>query len=324
MARIKYYYDTETCKYERIKVSKWDVFLNFLGFFVLSLILSVGLVYLYGMVDDLPHVKQLRKENQELLTYYELLSSDLETSNQMLQVLRDREDNIYRTIFEAEPLPQTIWEGGVGGVERYKDILDNETEREDLILKTFQKIDKLKRQLYIQTKSYDDITNMAINKAEMLASIPSIRPVALNEKTRLVSGFGRRFHPILKKYRPHQGLDFSADPGTPIYASGDGSIKTAGRLGTLGNAVVIDHGYGYRTRYGHMLEVAVKKGQTVKRGDLIGYVGNTGLSRGPHLHYEVWKDDIAVDPVYYIYENVTEEEFHELIETASQENPSFD
>src|SRR5690606_3358772 len=152
MARIKYYYDTETCKYERVKVSKWDVFLNLLGFFTLAFFLAVCLVYVYGRFFELPQVTQLKKENEELLTYYEILNQEVNSSNNMLQVLRERDDNIYRKIFEADPIPMSIWEGGVGGVDRYKNIIDNKPEREKLILSSFQKVDKLKRQLYIQTK----------------------------------------------------------------------------------------------------------------------------------------------------------------------------
>jgi len=323
MARIKYYYDTETCKYERVKVSKWDVFLNFLGFFVLALILAVGLVYVYGMYDDLPHVKRLKKENEELLTYYEILNEEVKTADKMLEVLRDRDDNIYRKIFEAEPLPMSIWEGGIGGVDRYKEIIDDKVEREDLILNTFQKVDKLKRQLYIQTKSYDDILEMAKNKEDLLSSIPSIQPITNNELIRLASGFGPRWHPILKVKRMHAGIDFSADTGTPIYATGNAEVTKAGLYGSYGNVVYLDHGFGYETRYAHMTEIAVKVGQEVKRGDIIGYVGNTGLSSAPHLHYEVWKDGQAVDPVYYFYQDVTDEEFDKLIELASRENQSL-
>lgn len=323
MARIKYYYDTETCKYERIKVSKWDVFMNFLGFVVLALILAVVLVYVYGMFDDLPHVKRLKKENEELRTYYEILNEEVKTADKMLQVLRDRDDNIYRKIFEAEPLPLSIWEGGVGGVDRYKEILEDDLERENLVINTFRKVDKLKRQLYIQTKSYDDILEMAKNKEEMLSSIPSIQPITNKELIRLASGFGMRWHPILKVKRPHNGVDFSADPGTPIYATGDATVERASRFGSYGNVVFLDHGYGYQTRYAHMSELNVHVGQKVKRGDVIGYVGNTGLSSAPHLHYEVWKDDEAIDPVNYFYQDVTDEEFDKLIELASRENQSL-
>ncbi len=323
MARIKYYYDTETCKYERVKISRWDVFLNGLGFFTLALILAIGIFFFYGEFFELPHVTKLKKENKELLTYYEMLNEELKTSNQMLRVLRERDDNIYRKIFEAEPIPQSIWEGGVGGAERYKEILDSRTEREGLIVDSFEDIDKLKRQLYIQTKSYDDIEEMAANKAEMLACIPSIQPISNKELKRLASGFGMRMHPILKYRRPHNGVDFSADPGTPIYATGDASVSRASYSGAAGNRVQLDHGFGYETRYFHMSKIDVKVGQKVKRGDVIGYVGNTGLSMAPHLHYEVWHNDKPINPINYFYQDVTDEEFDKLIELANRDNQSL-
>lgn len=323
MARIKYYYDTETCKYERVKISKWDVFLNSLGFFTLALILAISLVYLYASFFELPQVTKLKKENEELLTYYEILNEEVNTTNTMLQVLRERDDNIYRKIFEADPIPMSIWEGGVGGVDRYKDIIDNKLEREKLILSSFQKIDKLKRQLYIQTKSYDDIEIMAKNKEQLLAAIPSIQPITNKELRRLASGFGMRWHPILKVKRPHNGVDFSAKSGTPIYATGNAEVIRAGRSSSYGNMVILDHGFGYETRYAHMSKINVKIGQNVKRGDVIGFVGSTGLSSAPHLHYEVLKDHKFVNPVYYFYQDVTDEEFEKLIELASRENQSL-
>ncbi len=323
MARIKYYYDTETCKYERIKVSNWDVFINALGFLTLALMLAIGLVYMYSSFFELPVVTKLKKENEELLAYYEILNREVNTSNKMLQVLRERDDNIYRKIFEADPIPLSIWEGGVGGVDRYKNILDSRTEREELILSSFQKVDKLKRQLYIQTKSYDDIENMAKNKEELLAAIPSIQPITNKELIRLASGYGMRWHPILKVKRMHNGIDYSADPGTPIYATGDAVVARAGMNSSYGNMVVLDHGFGFETRYAHMSKINVKIGQKVKRGDIIGFVGNTGLSSAPHLHYEVLKDNKFQDPVYYFYQDVTDEEFDKLIELSSKENQSL-
>jgi Peptidase family M23 len=323
MARIKYYYDTETCKYERVKISRWDVFLNALGFFTLALILSFTIVYFYSSFFELPIVTKLKKDNRELLMNYEILSDQVKTVNNVLKVLRDRDDNIYRKIFEAEPIPLSIWEGGVGGVDRYKSIIDSKPEREELIVSTYQEVDKLKRQLYIQMKSYDDIEKMAANKAKMLIAIPSIQPIANKELIRLASGFGMRMHPILKVRRPHNGIDFSADPGTPIYATGDATVKRAGMTGTFGNMVELDHGFGYETRYAHMSKINVSVGQKVKRGDVIGFVGTTGLSTAPHLHYEVWKDNKPVNPVYYFYQDVTDTEFDKLIELANRDNQSL-
>ncbi len=323
MARIKYYYDTETCKYERIKVSKWDIFLNSLGIFTLSLILAVGLLVISSTYFESPQVSLLKKENKELLMYYNDMEKDIQQMDDMMAALQDRDDNIYRVIFEADPIPSTIRQAGVGGTDRYRDLREEKIVREDLVIGTYEEIDKLKKQMYIQTKSYDDILEMAKNKSDMLASIPSIQPIANKDLKRLASGFGMRMHPLLKVMRMHAGCDFSAPQGTPIFATGNGKVTSAVFSKTSGNMVKIDHGYGYETKYFHMSKFAVKRGQRVKRGDIIGYVGNTGLSKAPHCHYEVWKDGKHVNPVNFFYNDVTEEEYEKLIELASRENESL-
>ena len=323
MARIKYYYDTETCKYERIKVSKWDIFLNSLGIFTLSLVLAVVILFISSTYFESPQVSMLKKENSELLMYYNDMQKDIDRMENMVSSLQERDDNIYRVIFEADPIPSTIRQAGVGGTDRYRALREEKIEREELVINTFEDIDKLKKQMYIQTKSYDDILEMARNKVEMLAAIPSIQPIPNKDLKRLASGYGMRMHPILKYPRMHAGCDFSAPQGTPIYATGNGKISKARRQGDAGNTVVIDHGFGYKTKYFHMSGFAVKEGQKVKRGEIIGFVGNTGLSAAPHCHYEVWKDNKHIDPVNFFYNDVTDEEFDKLLELASKENQSL-
>jgi murein DD-endopeptidase MepM/ murein hydrolase activator NlpD len=323
MARIKYYYDTETCKYERIRVSKWDISLNLLGFLAVALILAVGILFVFSSYFESPQVSLLKKEKKELLIYYEDMQKELENMQQMLNSLEDRDDNIYRVIFEADPIPSTVREAGVGGTDRYRALREERLVREDLILETYKKIDKLKKKMYIQTKSYDEIKKMAENKTEMLASIPSIQPISNRELKRLASGYGMRMHPILKYRRMHTGCDFSAPQGTPIYATGNGKIEKAYNSSSGGNIIIINHGFGYKTKYLHMSKFAVKAGQKVKRGDCIGYVGNTGLSAAPHCHYEVWKNGKHVNPVNYFYNDLTEEEYDKLLEIASRENQSL-
>jgi murein DD-endopeptidase MepM/ murein hydrolase activator NlpD len=323
MARIKYYYDTETCKYERIKVSKWDIFLNSLGIFSLSLVLAIGILFIASTYFESPQVSLLKKENHELLIYYDGLQKDLSQMKGMVSSLQERDDNIYRVIFEADPIPSTIRQAGVGGTDRYRALREEKLEREDLVVGTYGKIDNLKKQMYIQTKSYDDILQMAKNKADMLASIPSIQPIPNKDLKRLASGYGQRMHPILKVRRMHAGCDFSAPQGTPIYATGNGTIITARFYKTSGNMVKIDHGYGYITKYFHLSKFAVKEGKKVKRGDIIGYVGNTGLSKAPHCHYEVWKNKRHINPINYFYNDVSDEEYEKLLELASVENESL-
>ena len=291
MARIKYYYDTESCKYERVKVSSWDIVTNLLGFLSVSLILAVGIFYAYSKYFESPEVALLRKENEELKIYYDLLTEEMDAANQMLANLQERDDYVYRVIFEADPIPSSIRTAGIGGTNRYKDLIDEDLEREDLIVETYSKIDKLKKQMYIQTKSYDEILELAENKEALYSALPAIQPVSNKELKRLSSGYGMRTDPILKVRKMHYGVDFSAPRGTPIYATGDGVVRRVSTTyGDYGKQVEIDHGFGYVTKYAHMDQYIVKKGQKVKRGEQIGMVGNTGKSTSPHCHYEVIKE----------------------------------
>ncbi len=286
--------------------------------------LAIAIVMISNLYFDSPKEALLKKENDELRLYYEMMEKDVSRLNDMLTVLQDRDDNIYRIIFEAEPIPSTIRQAGVGGTERYKELLEKGLKREDLILSNLQKIDQLKKQMYIQTKSYDDIIRMANDKEQMWASIPAIQPISNQELKRMASGFGYRMHPIYKVRKLHTGCDFSAPRGTPIYATGDGEVSLVrSQYSGYGKEVEIDHGYGYVTKYAHMDKFNVKKGQKVKRGEIIGYVGNTGGSTAPHLHYEVIKDRKKVNPMNFFYQDLNAEEYEKLLELASRENQSL-
>ena len=326
MARIKYIYNTETCQYERVSISAWDVTLNLLGFLTVSLIIAVGILLVFTEYFESPKEIVLRKENEELKLHYDILNHEMSDVQNMLQNLRERDDNVYRLIFEADPVPTSIRTAGAGGSNKYKDLLNKELIQEDLIIDDFKRLDKLKRQMYIQTKSYDELINLAMHKEEMLAAIPAIQPINNKELTRLASGFGMRIHPIYKIKKLHTGLDFSAPRGTPIYATGAGKVKktiNSYRKTGYGNQVEIDHGFGYVTKYAHMQMFIVKKGQILKRGDLIGYVGSTGGSTAPHCHYEIIKDGKKIDPIQYIIQDVTDEEYQKLLDLASRENQSL-
>ena len=324
MPKIKYYYDTETCKYERVRTSRWDVFLNVLGFGVLVVVAGICLVIVFDTYFESPKAARLKKENEELHFYYDMLSKEMSRASEMLNSLQERDNNVYRTIYEAEPIPSSVRSAGVGGVDRYKEILENGLESDELIANTFQRIDQLDRQLYIQTKSYDDLLGLAEDKSEMLSSIPAIQPVSNKELRRLASGFGMRVHPIYKVKVMHPGVDFSARQGTPVYATGAGKVvevKTS--LSGYGKQVIIDHGFGYRTRYAHLQDFNVKEGQQVERGQSIGLVGNTGTSTAPHLHYEIYREGERVNPIYYFYQDITAEEYEVLVQLASIENQSL-
>jgi murein DD-endopeptidase MepM/ murein hydrolase activator NlpD len=256
--------------------------------------------------------------------YYDMLNKEMKRVNQMIAALQDRDDNVYRVIFEAEPISQSIRKAGVGGSERYKDLLEKGLDQEEMILDAFKKVDKLKKQMYVQTKSYDEILKFAKNKAHMWASIPAVQPIPNKELKRLASGYGMRIHPIYKVKRMHTGVDFSAPRGTPIYASGDGVVTVVRKnFGGYGNEVQVDHGYGYVTLYAHMEKFNVHPGQKVKRGECIGYVGSTGSSTAPHLHYEVIHNGSKVNPVHFFFNELTPDEYEKMLEIASEENQSM-
>ena len=324
MSRIKYYYDTESCRYERIRTSKWDIFINSLAFLTVATVIATGLVYGYMVYFESPEEAQLRKENQELLMYYNLMGEDMESISKVLQGMQDRDDDIYRVIFGVNPLANEIRTGGTGGANKYRALMEKGLSREDLIVNDLQKIDVLKKRMYIQTKSYDEIVELAKNKEDFLAALPAIQPVSNEELKRLSSGFGYRIDPYLKTRRKHTGVDFSLEVGNPVHATGDGKIKyTKSSLSGYGKQVHIDHDFGFQTKYGHLDKILVKKGQWVKRGDLIGYSGNSGKSTAPHLHYEVIKNGIKVNPIHYFSRDLSAEEYEEILRLASIENQAM-
>jgi len=241
----------------------------------------------------------------------------------VLDDIQNRDDNIYRVIFEAEPIEKSIRKAGYGGINRYQNLRGYSNS--ELIIKTSEKVDQISKQLYIQSKSYDEIIELAKSKEKMLAALPAIQPVSNKNLSRMASGYGWRIHPIYKTRKLHTGMDFSAKSGTPIYATGDGKILAVkkSRKG-YGNHVIIDHSYGYKTLYAHMKRSIVHKGQDVKRGEVIGYVGSTGTSVGPHLHYEVIKDGKKINPVNFYYNDLTPDEYEKMLEISSQNNQSFD
>jgi murein DD-endopeptidase MepM/ murein hydrolase activator NlpD len=326
MARIKYYYDTETCKYERVKVKTSDVILNGLGILSLTVAMAAGLltVYLYSNYFESPKELILKNEVKELEFYYEKLTKDVTHLSSILDNIEHRDDNIYRVVLGAEPIEKSVRHAGVGGSERYVDIKEKEIAHDDLVLALHEKVDLLRRKLYIESKSQDEVVSLAEKKEKLYAAIPAIQPVSNKQLLALSSGFGWRTHPIYKVKKMHPGIDFAASIGTPIYATADGTVEQVSvKFSGYGKMVEIDHGFGYRTRYAHMHGFAVRSGQSVKRGDLIGYVGNTGMSTAPHLHYEVLINGGQVNPVHYFYNDLSPEEYEKVLELASIENQSL-
>lgn len=323
MAKVKYYYDTKTLSYKRIELSVANKLKKILYFLFGSALTGFIMVVIFLQFFDSPKEKILNREIQQLSIQYKIIKNKLEKAEIVLDDLQKRDDNIYRLIFEADPIPKSIRKAGFGGVNRYNDLTG--FKNSELVISTSKKIDQVTKQLYIQSKSFDEIIELAKNKTTMLASIPAIQPVSNKDLSRMASGFGNRIHPIYKTRKFHAGMDFSAKTGTPIYATGDGKISKVKRSRKgYGNHVVINHGFGYKTLYAHMSKYIVKKRQKVKRGDIIGYVGNTGTSVAPHLHYEVHKDGKKINPVNFYYNDLTPEQFEKMLLISSQSNQSFD
>jgi len=323
MAKVKFYYDSDTLSYQRITVKRSTKIKNSLLFATaLGLISFLGFVG-FSYVIKSPSQIEDERELENLKLHFELLSKRIDEGTQVLEEIQNRDDNIYRVYFEAEPISKEERMAGFGGINRYKSL--DGFENSTMIKEVTKKIDVLSKQLVVQSKSLDEIIELAKNKKEMLASIPAIQPVANKDLKRMASGYGYRIHPIYKTRKYHWGMDFSAPKGTPIYATGNGKIETVKRSKRgFGNYVKIDHGFGYKTLYGHMQKYTVRKGQKVKRGDLIGYVGSTGTSTAPHLHYEVVKDNRKMNPIYYYFNDLTPEEYDMMLEMASKENQSLD
>ena len=323
MAKVKYYYDTKTLSYKRIELSVANKIKKILYFLFGSALIGFFMVVIFLQFFDSPKEKILNREIQQLSIQYKIIQNKLEKAEIVLDDLQKRDDNIYRLIFEADPIPKSIRKAGYGGVNRYQDLTG--FNNSELVISTSKKIDQVTKQLYIQSKSFDEIIDLAKNKTTMLASIPAIQPVSNKDLSRMASGFGNRIHPIYKTKKFHAGMDFSAKTGTPIYATGDGEISKVKRSRKgYGNHVVINHGFGYKTLYAHMSKYIVKKRQKVKRGDIIGYVGNTGTSVAPHLHYEVHKEGKKINPVNFYYNDLTPEQFEKMLLISSQSNQSFD
>lgn len=323
MPKAKYYFNTNSLKYEKVVIPWGKRILRVLGFVTTAIVFSVVIVAIAYAYLDSPKEKQLKREISQLTLQYEILQQRFEHVDNVLKDIQHRDDNIYRVIFEAEPIPATVRKAGYGGVNRYKAL--EGMENSDLIISAARKLDELTKQLYVQSKSFDEIVELAKDKSHMLASIPAIQPVSNKDLTRIASGFGYRIHPIYKTSKMHEGIDFTAPVGTDIYAAGNGTVKEVvyGDRG-YGNYVLISHGFGYETLYAHMSKVKARPGQKVKRGDVIGNVGSTGASTAPHLHYEVIKQGSKINPINFFYNDLTPEEYEKMIEISSQSNQSFD
>ena len=323
MAKVKYRFNAHTLSYDKIVISFKTKLKRFLALFSTSVVSSVVIAVIILQFYESPKMRSLNKENERLLTQYELLYKDLQTVENVLDEIEKRDNNLYRVVFESDPIPSTIRKAGFGGVNRYSKL--ESFDNSELVIKTAEKLDILSKQAYIQAKSYDDVLKMAQNKEKLVASMPAIMPISNKSLKGTASGWGYRIHPIYKIKQFHYGMDFTAPIGTNIYATGDGVVKDVQSIGGgFGNFVVIDHGFGYETLFAHLSKFNVKKGEQVKRGSVIGFVGSSGTSTGPHVHYEVHKNGKPVNPQYYYFKDLNAQAYEKMVSISSNIGQTFD
>ena len=325
MSKVKYYYDQETLSYRPITVTNKNRISNIILFVLAAIFFGVTslLILLNSDVLNTPaEIAQKRTlKNYEL--QFDILNKKLSQLEAVVSNIEDRDNNLYRVYFEASSIPEEQRKAGFGGVNRYKNL--EGYDNSDLIINTVKRLDILTKQTVVQSRSLDEIERLAKNKAALIEAIPTIQPVKNKDLARLASGFGYRIDPFTKVRKKHYGMDFTAKRGTPIYATGNGVIKRAdNRSSGYGKHIRIDHGFGYVSLYAHLSKYNVRRGQKVKRGDVIGYVGSTGRSVGPHLHYEIIKDNKKINPLNFYYGNLSPKEFESLLTQAKQENQSMD
>lgn len=323
MKKIKYFYNTNTLRYEKLETPLRVKLLRVFGFIAATLVTAALVIAVAYRYFPSGNEKRLRQENEELKDNYSILSQQIQQLNQKLGEIEKRDNDVYRVIFESNPIPDSARARAIAVDEEVK--LVQRMNEDQLAKSVALSLSNIANRIAYQQKSFDEIAGMIKNKEKLLAAIPAIQPVSNKDLNRIASGFGYRTDPVYKVTKFHAGLDFTAPQGTPIYATADGRVEVAGFSdGGYGNHVVINHGYGYETLYGHMVRVKVRAGQMVKRGEVIGWVGSTGKSTGPHCHYEVHKNGTPIDPVYFFYNDLTPEQYDRLLKIASTKNQSFD
>lgn len=323
MKKIKYYFNTHTLRFEKVDTPLKVRLLQLFGFIAASIVTGVVIVAILFQYIDSPKEKLLRQQNESYKANYSLVQQRLKQLELQMTELESRDNEVYRSIFESSPIPDSARLKDMDALKEAK--LIQNLSSSDLLQNMIDQLNNLSVRTSFQDKSFVEITSMVKNKEKLLRAIPAIQPVSNKNLSRVASGFGYRIDPLYKDYRLHAGLDFTAPTGTPIYATADGVVQIAGfNTDGYGNKVVINHGFGYQTLYGHMARVKAKVGQSVKRGEVIGYIGNTGKSTGPHCHYEVIKRGIKVDPVYYFYNDLTPAQFDRILKAAAANKQSLD
>ncbi|NDV67668.1 M23 family metallopeptidase [Dysgonomonas sp. 25] len=322
MKKIYYRYNPQTLSYERVYPSAKDRFLTVLRHLATGIFIGFGVFWLLAYVIGSPRKVAQEKEQELMQSQYQLLSKRLDNALNVLGDIQRRDDNMYRAVFHADPISVSIRKSGVGGVGRYQELM--ELSNPGMIVETAQKMDYLEKQLYVQSNSFDEILDLAKNQKERIRHVPSIQPVSDKDLSRVASGYGMRIDPVYGTRRFHAGMDFTSPTGTPIYVTGDGTVVHADWKPGYGKCIIVDHGYDYQTLYAHMSDYNVTKGQKVTRGDIIGKVGSTGKSTGPHLHYEVRVKGKPDNPAKYYFMDLTPEEYDQMLRISANHGQVMD
>jgi len=325
MSKVKYYYDHDTLSYREIKVTNKNRISGVLLFLLASFFFGITslLILLNSDIINTPSEVAQKRSIENFKLQFDILNKKLGQLEKVITDIENRDNNLYRVYFEASPIPEDQRRAGFGGINRYKNL--EGYDNSDLIINTTKRLDILTKQTVVQSRSLEEIERLAKNKASLIEAIPTIQPIKNKDLTRVASGYGYRIDPFTKIRRFHYGMDFTAKRGTPIYATGNGIIKRAdNRSSGYGKHIRIDHGFGYVSLYAHLSKYKVRRGQKVNRGDIIGYVGNSGRSVGPHLHYEILKDNKKINPLNFYYGNLSAKEYEALLTQSNQENQSMD
>jgi len=320
--KVYYLFNPNSLTYERVYPTAKQRFFAVLKHLSSGILIGAGVFFAFIHYFASPMETLLRKENKLLQTQYQVLSLRLDDALAVLNDIQQRDDNLYRAIFQAKEIPEYVRKSGIGGSNRY-DYLMN-LSNADLVVETTKKMDMLKRQIYVQSNSLDELISIGKNLEERNRCVPAIQPISNKDFKKTASGFGNRIDPIYRTIRFHTGMDFATPTGTEIYATGDGKVVESGWRQGYGNCIVIDHGFGFKTLYGHNSKNLVKVGQKVVRGEVIGLVGSTGKSIGPHLHYEVHLHDKPDNPAKYFYLDITPDEYDQMIQIAENRGQVMD
>jgi len=323
MKKVKYYYNTNTLRYEKLIVPLRVILLRVLGFFATAIVTGLIIVAFAFRFLDSPKEKLMRVQYDKAQQDFATINNKVREVESRLKELEKRDNDVYRTIFEANPVPDSA---RARQIEKEQEIrIVSGMDENEIVHSLSATLGNMVNRMNFQEKSYEEIEDMIKDKEKLLSATPAIQPVSNKDLNRIASGFGYRIDPVYKTVKHHAGLDFAAPQGTPIYATADGQVSTSGNTGNgYGNHVIVRHGFGYETLYGHMVRVKARSGQSVKRGEVIGWVGSTGKSTGPHLHYEVHKNGKAVDPIYFFYNDLTPDQYQQILKLAASGNQSFD